>query len=176
MLPNSRKNAIKLNSKYYFTNKPCKNGHLAERYTSCGVCKICGKTPYNKEYKDKYYKENTDKYKKYTKKYREKNKEKLAKYKKDNRGKFTALEVRRYCYKIKRTPKWLTKKDFIEIENIYIKAKEKSKLYKEQYHVDHIIPLNGKYVSGLHIQSNLQIIKASENLSKSNKYSRELQL
>ena len=63
---------------------------------------------------------------------------------------------------------WLTIKEINEIEALYVKAAEMTNLGNERYHVDHIIPLQGREVSGLHILSNLQILTEKENLKKNN--------
>jgi hypothetical protein len=78
---------------------------------------------------------------------------------------------RRYdLTKTKRTPSWLTKEHFKEIEYFYWLAKDLKCLTGEEYHVDHIVPLQGKTVSGLHVPWNLQVIPKSLNLSKGNSY------
>lgn len=63
-----------------------------------------------------------------------------------------------------RLPKWLSNDDLMQIKSIYYVAKRQSLV------VDHIIPLRGKYVSGLHVPQNLQIIDRLSNAQKSNKF------
>ncbi len=68
----------------------------------------------------------------------------------------------RHARKLQAIPKWVGKKELEQIKFIY-------KSRKKGYHVDHIIPLKGINVCGLHVENNLRIIKAKYNMSKGNK-------
>jgi hypothetical protein len=83
-------------------------------------------------------------------------------YNRSDKGKKlkTAIEAKRRAAKLERVPAWA---DLEKIKEFY-------KNRPEGYHVDHIIPLQGEKVSGLHVLSNLQYLPAKENISKSNKY------
>ena len=84
--------------------------------------------------------------------------------------KHNAKYAKRRAAKLLRTPKWLTQDDTLLIEAKYAVAKWLTETVGTQYHVDHIIPLQGALVSGLHVPDNLCILKASENISKNNKW------
>ena len=91
-------------------------------------------------------------------------------YRTENSGIIKAIKAKRRAAKLNRTPIWLTNKDFEKIEEFYTYATLFSEASGIQYDVDHIIPLLGKTVSGLHIPENLQIITHKENCIKKNKF------
>ena len=125
---------------------------------------------YRKEYRENSKiqkiskeRERTPKYKQIRKKWRQQDQ-------KDNPSKYVGTRMKRHVAKLKRIPIWLTKDHFKEIKFFYILSHELQWLSEEKLHVDHIIPLQGKNISGLHVPWNLQIISESDNCSKSNSF------
>lgn len=68
------------------------------------------------------------------------------------------------------TPAWLSKEQRTQIESVYYHAKDCQIVTGEVYHVDHIVPLQGQDVCGLHVPWNLQVLPAEVNVRKSNRY------
>ena len=100
----------------------------------------------------------------------EKHKARAAKWQKNNPDKVNAITAKRRSAKLKRTPPWLNDNHLLQIQAFYSEAKQLSDQTGVLHHVDHIVPLQGKTVSGLHVPWNLQILTASENSSKHNRY------
>lgn len=86
------------------------------------------------------------------------------KYKKANRGRMNEDTARYRARKIRATPRWLTAIQIEEMKAIYTKG------VTTGLTVDHIIPLRGKTVCGLHVPWNLQLLTRSENSKKNNQY------
>jgi len=80
-----------------------------------------------------------------------------------------AREAFRRAQKLNATPPWLTKEHKDQIKAIYIERDRLRKLDGIMYHVDHIMPLLGREVCGLHVLWNLQILTEHCNLSKGNR-------
>ena len=92
------------------------------------------------------------------------------KYKIVNLEKVRADCVYRRVSKMHRTPAWLTSDDHWLIEQAYEIAAVRTKMFGFSWHVDHVIPLQGRLVSGLHVPTNLQVIPAVENIRKANRF------
>ncbi len=88
-------------------------------------------------------------------------------WKKRHPGMVAKDDVARKARKEQATTQW---NDSRKMRVTYRTAAILSRLMKRQFHVDHIYPLRSKYMCGLHVHSNLQILPAAENISKSNRY------
>lgn len=172
----SRAQAKQFGLKRYFTSKPCKFGHIDDRLTSTGVCRECSRisgrkfdskrrvddsrSSYMKEYLSSYkqpmkneksrqwYKENAESE-------RERSKNKRLK----NSGYYQMKCAERRLRIKKQTPLWI---DTGKVAEIYKNANASG------LEVDHIIPVNSKFVSGLHCQDNMQLLSRADNASKLN--------
>jgi hypothetical protein len=83
---------------------------------------------------------------------------------------YAASAAKYRAIKLLRTPKWLTEDDFWMIKEAYHLASLRTKMLGFQWHVDHIVPLQGDNVCGLHVPKNLQVIPAAQNITKHNKF------
>lgn len=197
----------------YFSGKPCKRGHRAERYTGNRTCVTCAKEQSsarfaaNKEKcseqmrawrvanqeshsikKRAYYEankerenartrarytSNRDELIAYARLYYDINQEKCREYarayQKAHPVECLALINKRRARKAHALPPWLTAGDHREITKRYEQAAWLTMLTGVEHHVDHIVPLQGRDVCGLHVPGNLQVLTAHQNLSKSNK-------
>jgi hypothetical protein len=92
---------------------------------------------------------------------KDRNSRKCKTYRETHPEIFRLSAANRRCEQLQATPKW---SDPLEIKRIYLHC-------PMGHHVDHIIPIKGELVCGLHVSNNLQYLLAEENLKKSNKYS-----
>lgn len=150
----SKEEAKERGLNYYFTAKPCKNGHIAKRRLTghCYDCHYKSKLNSNKN----YYRNNILKIKNKVKSVEFKLK-RNQKLRDSGYGKF--ISNKRRAQLIKAIPKWA---DLEKIKIFYANC-------PKGYEVDHIIPLINKRVCGLHSLENLQYLTIAENRAKSNR-------
>ena len=138
-------------------------------------CYLKNKEHYKSYWKDRY-ESNKEVISELHKAYYENNKEvireRAKQYYLDNKGRFNAWSKKYKLRKAQRTPKWLTKEDYLLMESFYDLAQKLTMETGVVHHVDHIIPLVGKnelgehVVCGLNVPANLRIITATENQKK----------
>jgi hypothetical protein len=183
--PKTRKEAQTLGAKFYFTGAPCVRGHIALRKTK-GSCLECVKEDWAVDNERRKEKPKTEAAKAAGRRYYEKNRQAViaraaarpAEEKRRNRADYkdrnvdvvradTSVRKRRHR---EATPKWLTPAERLQMRDLYVQARKMTGLTRERYVVDHIVPLRGEEVCGLHVPWNLRVITQEENLKKSNKH------
>lgn len=184
----SKQEARNLGLIKFFTGVECSKGHVAERYVVSRMCVMCA-SKHNtaegrKEFAKDYRLNNSDKIKQYRintidqrKEWLANNKDKTSNHKKTYRtnhsDKVLASNAKRRSSKKFRDAAWdVELTDFVTIESYHL-CELREKVTGYAWHVDHVIPLQGKLVSGLHVWNNIAVIPAAQNMSKGNRYTPE---
>ena len=185
--------------KFYNTGKPCKHGHLSDRYTSTGICVECVKLAGVDRYKNnpeaqlaswkKWLENNREIHNARVKRWQAANKDKVRadakawaaanpekiraktlRYIKKHPDAYTARSIASVAKRAKRVPQWLSADDKWMLREAYALAKLRTQMFGFVWEVDHIIPLRGVEVSGLHVPTNIQVIPKALNRLKRNVY------
>lgn len=180
----SRKDAMIAGDKEYYNGIPCPQGHVSKRRTTSGSCCECKKNTLKKwriknpdsvkTHNQAQYAAHANTIKENAKNYYLANKdivmEKVKEYRAKNPHIHAKCSAKQRALRLQRIPKWLTN-DHKKVVNAYYSIAQRLTCENnEPWQVDHIVPLQGKLVSGLHVPWNLQLMKRSENRAKSNSF------
>lgn len=118
-----------------------------------------------------YHAANRDRVRQHKRKWAAKSRAKIKakndRWKANNPDRVRASTRDRQARLIQAMPKWA---DRLKIRGMYYAAEMMTQAYGGEWHVDHIIPLRGRTVCGLHVPWNLRVCPAAENLAKSNSF------
>ena len=184
----SKQQAKELGLKKFFTGISCSKGHVSERYVVSRMCVECASShntaegrkdlakQYRKDNKEKtqqYRKDNLDKRREWLATNKDKTSAHKKTYRQNHSDVVLANNAKRRTSKQKRNAKWDIELTDLVVVEAYHLCELRENITGFSWHVDHVIPLNGKVVSGLHVWNNLAVIPAAQNLSKGNRYTTE---
>lgn len=121
----------------------------------------------------RYYYENRSNQLLKNKEWRTANTKHLKEYQQENVAQYAFRTSLRRSARINATPAWLNEDERLQIAAMYRQSRSLSISTSTPHQVDHIVPLKGHRVCGLHVPWNLRVITAFENLSKGNRLIKE---
>jgi hypothetical protein len=164
-----RVEAVALGLTHYTTGVPCIHGHIDVRRVKDRVCAAC-----DRAMKAARVKAHPEVYRLKAKAVYQRGRvgalSQKRLYRQTNKGKINALVAARKQHIRQRTPKWIGVEERWLIKQAYELASLRTEMFGFAWHVDHVIPLQGKNVSGLHVPQNLQVIPGVDNIRKKNGY------
>jgi hypothetical protein len=123
----------------------------------------------SKRYAEKYPEKAVQRTQGWRKRHPERAAESSRKTRQKHAARVLANKAKYRAVKLQATPSWLNKGHWFEIGCVYL-YRDALKRIGLDYHVDHIVPLQGSKVSGLHVPENLQVLPAEQNRLKNNHY------
>ena len=186
----TRKTAKAIGLKRYFSGKLCAHGHVCERVIGSGLCDDCRlilgrkhdearrnddqRRAYMAGYLAEYAKENREDIRRNARNHYAKHRPLMAErgkaFRESNKDLYRALCHQRRAKIHNRIPAWCSKDDLKTIQAMHREARRLESITGIVFHVDHIIPIAGRLVSGLHVPSNMQILTKQQNLAKLNQF------
>ncbi len=193
----TRAEAKSVGDKHYFTGQPCKRGHIAKRVVSTSNCCECMREDHFKYYpqhREQYLQvikqwqqanketvnERTRTWRKtqpesarrtHEKYYAANREQKLAfnrAWRKLNKAVVQQYGAKRRAMIKQAMPVWANVDDIIAVYKQSVLRTQETGI---PHHVDHIVPLGGDTVCGLHVAWNLQVLEGAENMRKGNRFS-----
>lgn len=173
-MPSSAAVAKRLGVPAYFTGRFCDNGHRAYRLVStygCAMCAAVKRTTITPGLRDRQrnscrlwrlnnLERERARERQWSRDNLERSRARARLYQKENAKSVCASVLARSKHVRQATPPWA---DMKAIRQFYANR-------PEGFHVDHIVPLRGRNVCGLHILENLQYLSAEDNLAKGNRF------
>lgn len=157
------KDCYNLQRRNYYVNNKEKIQTQNKKWTLCNPEKV-------KEIKLRHYIKSPTSYSKWAKENPEKRRIVSKNYASRNLEYYAKEAAKRRASKLKAIPIWLGKEEEFLIQEAYDLAKQRTILLGFNWEVDHIVPLQNKFVCGLHTIDNLRVIPRKMNRSKSNKH------
>lgn len=161
---------------------PCSNGHLAPKHAKTGRCQCCQRAAvlrcmrkrreqpefrraeqaFAREYQAKLRADGED----WGSRNKNRHRQMKDEWRRNNLARACANVIKRKTARTKATPTWLSKDHHNQMVRTYELAADMTKATGQRYEVDHIVPLQGRTVSGLHVPWNLRVLTATANNSR----------